>query len=845
MKKERKNKKAQRNKTNKKGSHTSDLFPFSWDASKELFVDNDGHYIQMVQTNGTNLFGFNRNDQESYMMALQSCFSSQTGYGQIFSFDVGANVDGYIEDYEYFKNCINVSESDEENARYQILLESQNRLKYSPMTREMVDRVFLFVLKDKDSFKLMQRCEEIKRCLNPYQKTSPLEPKAMTEVIYNYFHPRNEKVMDKMFVDLKESNDIMDFIYPDYISKQRKGVTNQYLIMDGLYVKVLYLSAFRKTPPMAFLSYITALRDVDVSIHYAPAPSDAIRNEVSKSLKNVNKNLNNTRDNADRIALQKESEQLEEVLAKMVADSDQPIHFGVTIRIKGESIEEVDDYIREIQKKLDEMSIYFRTGVFQQYDMLIQNAPLCQNTVEQYMKTTTRDVMGWSYPFVFESLYDSVEFQIEENGRRVHYPPVFLGNTIMTGGVCFYDNFTKLDDRSNYNEFIAGTSGFGKTFFIMWLIYCRFGLGYKQFLVDVEGKELNKLVNYLGGENINCADGTKGRINPLEIRFIIPDDDDSSESVTDKKIPLEEIKPLAEHLRFMKNFLKAYKGDSTEIGLLNDSTIERVLIEIYARKNITFDTTAKELLDNYTSEDYPIFHDLYNELKAKAKMRIEHYESAEQGKNVYIDEDELKRLNECISFIEPLAVGSDSPIFNGHTNINTDSKLINFNISQLSDNTSNKTLQTQYYNIMSFIWTSIVSNPKAERQQLYADEFSVIMDPRNEDIMLFFRNIIKRIRKYYGGLTTATQQLDDVLNELVKSHGKAIIANSCYQFYFGLGANDLSYIKDAEMIPESEIEFVKTANIGECYAKFGSATAMEIKIGLPQSTLELFERIKP
>lgn len=79
----------------------------------------------------------------------------------------------------------------------------------------------------------------------------------------------------------------------------------------------------------------------------------------------------------------------------------------------------------------------------------------------------------------------------------------------------------------------------------MWLIKQRYGLGYEQFIIDVEGKELHKLVYELGGQNIDCSDGDKGRINPLHIRFNVPDSEKE-----DEKIPLSEIKPLSSHIRF-------------------------------------------------------------------------------------------------------------------------------------------------------------------------------------------------------------------------------------------------------------------------------------------------------
>ena len=73
--------------------------------------------------------------------------------------------------------------------------------------------------------------------------------------------------------------------------------------------------------------------------------------------------------------------------------------------------------------------------------------------------------------------------------------------------------------------------------------------------------------------------------------------------------------------------------------------------------------------------------------------------------------------------------------------------MINFNISGLQDNTSSRILITQYYNILSYIWTEVVSDMEDIRKQIYADEFGVIMDPELGGVMKYFNSIIRRDRK--------------------------------------------------------------------------------------------------
>lgn len=112
------------------------------------------------------------------------------------------------------------------------------------------------------------------------------------------------------------------------------------------------------------------------------------------------------------------------------------------------------------------------------------------------------------------------------------------------------------------------------------------------------------------------------------------------------------------------------------------------------------------------------------------------------------------------------------------------------------------------------------------------------------DIMLYFQTIAKRIRKYYGGLTTATQQINDVMKASVREQGEAIIENSVYKFFFSLGAAGIEYFNDTDLIPESEREFIKFAKLGQCYASFGTATNMRLKVQLDNQTLQEFEAMK-
>ena len=820
-------------KTNNKTNHKrrdkikrisiSEALPFTYDRSNNMFKDYDGNFIGMVRVHGINLFGFKESDKEMYIRAFSNIFNSSIKNGQIFSYQIGADVDGYVEDFQYFKESLDLSD-EEDIIRYEILDQAQQRLKYTASTINLVDRCFVIILKDKDLFNLEQRCKEIVNGLKSYQRTELLDFTDIFLILYNFYHPLESNIFDEF---AQEATDIMDFLYPTRIGMVDTGF-KQSIELDNVYCRTKYIRDYKKPPLFALLSYLATAGDIDFSMHFQQAENDSITKSLDKELRNLEKNYDKAKESSQRTKISSKASETELMIEKIVAEGDCPFYFAVFLRIKGDSIRTVNEISMELDKAFSEKGIRFNDGVFEPLDMFNYSAPICHDVPERFYKATTVQTLGFMYPFVFEALYDSTPYN-----QAFNYPPVYIGNTLQTNGVVFYDNFTKKDDRSNYNEFVVGSSGKGKTFFLMWLIYNRHGLGYKQYLIDVEGMELNRLTNALHGINIDCSNGDNGRINPLQIRLNIPESDDVSED----KVSLNSIKPLSQHIRFMRSFFGAYKGDSNEVGLLHDNIIEKAILNVYKGLGITLETDAQYIIDNFANDDYPVLSDIYDTINNELK-KLQNVAINEQ------DKAEIERYKVCLAFLEPLAYGTDANLFNGHTNVDLSNNLINFNIAGLQDNTGSRVLGTQYFNIMSYIWTDIISDTSNRRKQIYADEFSVIMDPRYYDIMMYFQTIIKRIRKRYGGLTTATQQISDVLKESVKEQGEAIIDNSIYQFYFGLGIEGISYFKGNGFIPESEQEFVQFANIGECYAKIGTSTAMRIRIQIDENVEKLFELVK-
>lgn len=832
-KKKEKNKAKNENKKNesrntKKVAHIKEAIPARWSDEYQCFIDNDDNFILMAKVLGTNIWGMKENDQYAYLNAFSTIFLQSVNSGMIYSYEVPADVEGYINDCEVLKNTLNVTRSNVDRQRYSILNDNENRLKEVSVTRELVDRNFMIILKNKNYDVLKSEINTVCNILNNYQQTKPATPQEMLNTVYNYYNPTESEFVGTSYFDLDYGK--MDLIYPDKLGILQRGLSSTMTINDNVYTRTKWIYTFMSEPTMALLGYCATFRYCDFSLHFEMAPHDIIKRDIDKTINNLNKNLNKEKNASQQAVINKELENNYQMTREVSAEGSTPIYFLVSIRITADSPELLKERCKDVDNLATQLNIKFREGMHRPMEMFNLSSPLCLNQVPEYNQLTTVDTLGYMYPFTHEALYDSTVRRDKNEDVIYRYPPICIGTTKDTNGVLFYDNFTRKDDRANSNEAVFGSSGYGKTTYLMHLITQRFGIGYQQYSIDVEGTQLKKLTYALGGENIDCSDGDKGRINPLHVRITVPESEKE-----DEKIPLSDIKPLSSHIRFLRVFFGSYKGKGgrQDIRLLHDSLIEEALERTYKRiMNIDYQTSAEYIVEHFSNDDYPILSDLYDELKT---MKIESEDANDMARR--------EKISDCIAFIRPLAVGADAILFNGPTNINLNNPLINFDISGLQDNTGSRILLTQYFNILSFIWTQVISDESDTRKQIYADEYGVIMDPELQEVMKYFASISRRIRKRIGGLTVATQQISDVLKPEVKSEGQVIINQSCYQFFFNI-AGETEYFKGTKILPESALQFIQFAKIGECYAKFGTQTSMTTQIIIPPDELRFFERIK-
>lgn len=401
----------------------------------------------------------------------------------------------------------------------------------------------------------------------------------------------------------------------------------------------------------------------------------------------------------------------------------------------------------------------------------------------------------------------------------------WLGRTSRTNRVVILNQWIRSNDRVNSNWFISGLPGSGKSTAIKKIQTCEYSFGTKIITLDPEEEYVDLAAHPdINGDVIDCAGGSTGRINPLQVKYsprITEDDLNDGENLNDYMVYGEEmgISDLALHIQNLRVFFKLYFGaESFDAGI--KTALEECIIEVYRDFHITWDTEIAFL----QPEDYPVIRDLYNKVEEKSKKP----DLSQYKQSVY---DRLKDL------LYSIAYGADQFIWNGPTTINPQSDFIVLNCSKLLELDEN-VKRAQFFNLTSWAWHEM-SKDRSQKVIFGIDEGYLCVDPDYPDLMKFVRNVSKRDRKYEAGLMFITHSAVDVLDPAVKRFGQAIIDNSCYRFIMGTDGKNLQETVDLFNLTEGEQTILasKSRGVGILFA---GSVRLDMRLEVSNEMLEMF-----
>jgi type IV secretory pathway VirB4 component len=328
-------------------------------------------------------------------------------------------------------------------------------------------------------------------------------------------------------------------------------------------------------------------------------------------------------------------------------------------------------------------------------------------------------------------------------------------------GINRHNNSLIIFDRfkmENANMVVFAKSGAGKSYCVKLEVLRSLMIGTDVIIIDPEN-EYKHLCDTVGGAFIKISLNSPNHLNPFDLPKIMEDEDP------------EDV--LRNNIANLLGLLHIMLGGITPE---EDSILDRAVHETYAIRDISPQTNFNTL----SKESFPTMSDLYQVLR-----------------NMDGGEDLATRL-------EKYTEGIFAGFLNNPTNIKVDNQLVVFNIRDMEE----ELRPVAMYTVLQFIWNEMRTNRK--RRMVLADEAWVMM--KYDDAASFLFGIAKRCRKYYTGLTTITQDVNDFLSS---RYGKPIVTNSSIQLLLKQSPAAIDTISETFYLTDQEKFLLLESNVGE------------------------------
>ncbi len=326
-------------------------------------------------------------------------------------------------------------------------------------------------------------------------------------------------------------------------------------------------------------------------------------------------------------------------------------------------------------------------------------------------------------------------------------------------GINRHNNSLVLFDRfslQNANSVVFATSGAGKSYAIKLEVLRSLMFGTEIIIIDPE-KEYKYLSDAVGGTYINISLSSESKINPFDLPRATGEDSRPGDIIRSAVITL-------------KGLMRLMLGSLTH---QEDSLIDKALLETYAKKDITPDADLTKIEPPIMKD----FQDILEGLAGGADLALR-----------------LKKYTE----------GTFAGLFNSPTNVEVNNQLVVFSVRDLED----ELRPIAIYNIVNHIWNVVRSEMK--KRLLIIDEAWWLM--QNEDSAKFIFALVKRCRKYYLGVTTITQDVNDFLTS---PYGQAILNNSSLQLLLKQSPSAIDLVQKTFLLTQGEKYLLLECNVGE------------------------------
>ena len=427
-------------------------------------------------------------------------------------------------------------------------------------------------------------------------------------------------------------------------------------------------------------------------------------------------------------------------------------------------LESLRDNLQQAQEKLFDVAVYISMYAESESDL---------DKIESEIKTILESKLVYLKPALFqqEQGYKSVlpiatdELNVRSKLNSLPLSSIFpfisfdlTSDKGILYGINRHNSSLVLFDRfslENYNSITFAKSGSGKSYATKLEILRTLMFDVEVIVIDPE-REYEYMAEATGGKYFNISLNSNNHINPFDLP--VAREDESPSDV------------LRSNIINLVGLFRIMLGGLTPE---EDAIVDRAISETYALKDITVDS-------DFANIEPPLLSDF--------ELVLAGMEGAES----------------LVQKLSKYTKGTWAGFINKPTNVDINSKFIVFSIRDMEDELK----PVAMYIVTHYIWNAVRKNLK--KRLLVIDEAWWMM--KSEDTASFLFSMAKRGRKYYLGLATITQDVDDFIKS---PYGLPIITNSSIQILLKQSSSTVDNLQRIFNLTEEEKYLLLESDVGE------------------------------
>ena len=522
--------------------------------------------------------------------------------------------------------------------------------------------------------------------------------------------------------------------------------------LGSKYGQTLYVYGYPREIYTGWLSSVINIDEVlDISMFIYPVDTQIILNNLRKKVTQLEATMavNNEKGKTRDPGLEAAIADAEQLRDQLQIGAEKFFRYGLYTTLYADSEDELSYVRNKIETIFGQQLVFSKVASSQQEQGLNSTVPQLSDQL-QIRRNMDTGAISTSFPFTSADLTD---------GKGVLY-----GVNMHNNGLVIFDRFS----LENANMVVFAKAGAGKSFTVKLEALRSMMLGTDILIIDPEN-EYQQLSDAVGGSYIRLSLTSDTRINPFDLPQVT-DTDEGEDALRANLVTLHGL------LRLMLGGTQTLENGQTLSGLspAEEADLDQALIDTYARVGITNDPLTHNSVP-------PTIHDLYDTLLHMGGTGPE-----------------------LAQRLRKYTTGTFAGIFSQQSNIDINNRMVVFNIRDLEE----ELRPVAMYIVLSHIWN--ITRSEKRKRILIIDEAWLLM--RYSDSANFIHGIAKRARKYWLGLTTITQDVEDFMGSKM---GRAVVSNSSIQLLLKQHSSAVDVLSDVFKLTEEERKRLANFPVGQ------------------------------